>query len=214
MRFGAGEPLEDPPQVRVLDAAPGVGHGEHHGRVLDPGADLDPVTGRGVRHGVLQQCVERHRDPVTVAEDGRLGHRAQPPVPGRVTPPVQRVHHHGLDRDRCQVQEVGTLRRGEQQHPGGQPAQPHQLIGHHPRVLGDDRVGDRPLDQLGVAEGHRDRGAEFVGGVLEEPALLLQQPQVLLGDPLHLLHGGKPFLGGGQQTMTRNISAISGTSAR
>ena len=112
-----------------------------------------------MRHGVLQQGVERYREPVPVAENGGLGHRAQPPVPWYVPPPVQGVHHYGLDLDRRQVQEVGAFGRREQQHPGGQPAQPHQFVGHHPGVLGDDRVGDRALDQLGMAQRHRDRGA-------------------------------------------------------
>jgi hypothetical protein len=49
-----------------------------------------------------------------------------------------------------------------------------------------------------VAERHGDRGTQLVRGILQELALLLQQAQVLLGDPLHLLHGGQPFLGGGQ----------------
>jgi transposase len=54
---------------------------------------------------------------------------------------------------------------------------------------------------------------------LQELALLLQQADVLLGNSLHLYHRAQPLLGGRQppaasQTITRNISAISGTSAR
>ena len=77
-------------------------------------------------------------------------------------------------------------------------AQPGQFAGDHPGVRGHPLVGGGPLDQFGVAEGHGDRGAQLVRGILQELALLLQQAQVLLGDPLHLFHGRQPFLGGGQ----------------
>ena len=148
----------------------------------------------GVRDGVLEQRVQRDRQPVAVDQDGRLGRGGQPPPAGRVAPPVERVDRHRVERDRLEVQEVRAARRGQQQHPGGQPPQPHQLVGDHVGVLGDLLVGDRALDQLRVAERHRDRRAKLVGGVLQEPPLLFQQPQVLLRDPLHLFHRRQPPL--------------------
>jgi len=148
--------------------------------VLTAGAELDEVVGGGVRDGVLEQCVEREPEPVAVDEDGRIGGVGQPPPPRGVAPPVERLDRHGLERDRLEVQEVRAARRGQQQHPGGQPPQPHQFVGDHVRVIGDDAVGDRALDQFRVPKRHGDRRAEFMGGVLQEPPLLLQQLQVLL----------------------------------
>src|SRR6266516_6214754 len=79
------------------------------------------------------------------------------------------------------MQEARGPRRSQQQQPVRRAAQPGQLAGDHPGVRGHALVGDRLLDQFGVAERDRDRGAQLVGGVHEELALLLQQAQVLLG---------------------------------
>ena len=187
--------------------------------VLVAHADLDAVPRPGVCDGVLQQRVQRHREPVGVAGHGGLGRLAQPPVARHVPPPLQRIQHQGIGGHRGHLEEVRRPGRGQQQQPAGQPAQPGQFPGDHPGVRGEALVGGGLLDQLGVAERDGDRGAELVGGVHQELALLLQQAHVLLGDPLHLLHRGQPSWVAASlrrpcSTMTRNISAISGTSAR
>jgi hypothetical protein len=73
VRLGAGEAAEDVAQVVRRDAAARVGHPDDRVAVLQPPADLDAVTRLGVRDGVLQQRVKRHREPVGVADEGRPG---------------------------------------------------------------------------------------------------------------------------------------------
>jgi hypothetical protein len=143
----------------------------------------------------FDQGVQGQRKAVVVGQHGRLLHALdlKRPPPGRAAPPAERVDHQGLDLDRRQLQEIRTARRGEQQHPGGQPPQPPQFVGDHPGVLGDHRVGDGPPDELRMAKRHGDGRAQLVGGVLQEPALLFQQPQVLRRDPLHLRHRRQPL---------------------
>src|SRR5262245_54297479 len=85
---GPGEPVEYPVQVGGLDAAARVAYGQDRMPILAAAADLDLVVGCGVRDGVLDQRVERQREAVPVAENVRVGHRAQPPPAGRVTPPL------------------------------------------------------------------------------------------------------------------------------
>ena len=72
-----------------------------------------------------------------------------------------------------------------------------KLGDHHAGIIGD-LIGSRLLDQLGVTERHRDRGAKLVRRVEQEQPLLFKQAQVLPGDALHLLECRQPLLEGGK----------------
>ena len=52
-----------------------------------------------------------------------------------------------------------------------------------------------PGEQLGVGQGDRDRGAQMMRGVLEEPALRVEQAGVLLADELAFGIGADPPVG-------------------
>ena len=129
-----------------------------------------------------------------IGADGHFGDFPEPPAAGRVSPPVERFHHHRVDPDRRHVKEARVARRREQQQPAGQPAQPGELADHDAGVVGDRVVGGRLLDQLRVPERHRDRRAELVRGVQQEHPLPLHQAQVLLGHPLHLVERRQPLV--------------------
>jgi hypothetical protein len=193
-RLGTREPAEDPLQIRFRDAAARVRHGEHGVPVFDPRAQLDRVVGPGVGDGVLKQRVKSHRQPVPVAEDGRLGYLAEPPPARGVSPAVERVDHYRVDAHRRDVEEAGVSSAGEQQQAAGQLAQPRELADDHAGILGHHLVGGGLLDELGVAECHRDRRAELVRGVEQEQPLLFEQPEVFLRYPLHLVHRRQPLL--------------------
>ena len=101
----------------------------------------------------------------------------------------------------------------------GQPARPDQLAGDQPGVHGHLGAGRRLLDEFRVAERDGDRGTRLMGGVLQELALLLRRAQVSSGDPLpSSIAVSRSWWAASRlrpcQTITRNISAISGTCAR
>jgi hypothetical protein len=193
-RLGSREPAEDPLQFRLGDPAPRVAHGQNGAAAHHPGAEFDAVFRPRVRDRVLEQRVERHRQPVTVGDDGRLGHLAEPPHALGVPPAVERVDDHRVDAHRREFEEARVSRAGEQQQAARQPAQPREFADDHLGVLGDHLVPGRLLDELGVAERHRDRRAELVRGVEEELPLLLKQAQVLRRDALHLFHRDQSLL--------------------
>ena len=156
--------------------------------------NLDRVRLIGMLHRVLDHGVERDREPVGVA---------RAPTTSSVE---HRTHRRGVAAHRwtasttswstptgTAVRHLEILRARQEQETVGEPAQPHQLVGDHRGVLRDGGIGRLPLDQLGVAERHRDRRAELVGGVLDEAALALEETNVVQRDAFR-------FLGGRQST--------------
>ena len=97
--------------------------------------------------------------------------------------------HEPLDADRHRVRQLEVHRARKQEEPIDESAQTHQLVGDHRGVLRDRRIVRLALDQLRVAERHRDRRAELVGGVLDESTLTLEEPHVVHRHALRFLRG-------------------------
>ena len=122
------------------DAAAGVGHGQHHAVVLQARADLDAVA--------AAWCARR-RSPAARRAPPRAGRGrrgrwprppGQPPAARHVAPPVERVRP---PRTRpgpgSGAGKSGSSAEASSSNRVDQPPQPHQLVGDHPGVLGDDR---------------------------------------------------------------------------
>jgi hypothetical protein len=58
MRVDAGEPVEDPPQLRSGDAIARVRHAKHDRCTFQAGAQLNAAVDVGVRNGVFDQRIQ------------------------------------------------------------------------------------------------------------------------------------------------------------
>ena len=185
------EPLEYPLQVLGSDAPPGVPNPDRDLVCGANGGELDDIAPRAELHGVLDQGVDRNREPVRVRLHLRLVHHAQAPLAWNRAPAPQRLYQDRLHLDLDLAQEVGVVRRGQHQQAIREPAQPHQLVHRDLRVF-VEACGGRAGDQLDVAQRDRDRRPKLVRGVLDELALPVGKPLVRLGDPLQVFQGRQP----------------------
>ena len=146
---------------------------------------------------VLQQGVHRETQPFPVCvHDDRIEPPELPAPLGGRHPLAEHLHRKVIKADRLGTQEIGVLRGGDHQQPLAQPPEPDKLADDHLDValLMAAAVGQLAGQQFGVAERDGDRGAQLVGGILQEPALGGEQPCVLRADRGTFLVGGEPAL--------------------
>src|SRR5438093_8247980 len=168
-----GEPVEDPVEVRAGDPGSRIPNGDHRSRGAPSHGHLDRVLGARVVHGVLDEGIERHGQAVRVGLGLNLIEVTQEPSPWRRRPPVVRIQHDPADVDRQPMEEVRILLPGQQEQAVGQPPESLELILDDAGIVRDHRIPGGAFDELGMAERNRDRRAELVGGVLDEPPLPL-----------------------------------------
>ena len=147
--------------------------------------------------GVLDQRVEREREPFPVGLCRHAVQPAGPPAPvGRRPPAPDQLRDQLVKGKRLRVQECRVGGGGDDEKPFGDPPQPGQLADDDRDVLTLLAVArERAGQQLGVAEADRDRRPQLVGGVLQEPPLLGQDPGDLRGDQLVRALGRQPAPG-------------------
>jgi hypothetical protein len=166
----AGEAFEDAFLVLLGDPDPGVGHPQPDPPASRAGPERDPVAVAGVLHGVGGELQQRLGETLAVGQDGRLGHLGDGPLPAAEGAGLG----HDLDGqvgniNGCEGQEVGLLGLGEHDEVVHDPAHPLQLIGD--QGGGVAPVGRVVAHQLQVPADDRDRRAELVAGVVQEPPL-------------------------------------------
>jgi hypothetical protein len=123
-----------------------------------------------VLDGVGGQLDERLGEALAVGQDGRLGQAGDPPAPRSQGPGLgQDLHGQVGHVHRSQGQEVRLLGLGEHDEVVDNAAHPVQLVGD--QGGGVAAVRRVVAHQLQVAADDRDRGAQLVAGVVQEPPL-------------------------------------------
>ncbi len=138
--------------------------------------------GVGVLDGVLEQRVERRPQPLGVGQQPAGGQLAQPPGPrGDLRPAHEHILQQRLELELGDLHEVGLVGRRQHQQPLDDRVDASEL------VEGDVDLGPAlavAVQQLEVATGDRHRGAQLVGGVVDEALLALEHRAPLLGQRL------------------------------
>ena len=146
----------------------------------------------GVADRVLQQLVQRDRQPVAVDHHRDVGDRTQRPLARRRHPPA--LEQLVDERLQARLGRQQEARRGsalDQQQLVDQPLHPLQL-GHHRVADGADLLVAGAVvaaEQVDVAARDRDRRQQLVRRVGDEVALALQRRPQVRGQPVALGHG-------------------------
>ena len=177
--FAAGptatETLEDPRLlVAGIHARAGVAHPEMGLGPVHARADGDLIPVLGVFDGVVGEAGQRLRHALAIGDDAAWARRVHGPLAvGHAAHLADQLIQKRIQVHCLELQEIGTLRTGQQREVFDETAHPVELVGHEldgrPALGGI--LGVLLGEQLEVSAHDRDRSAEVMAHVAHELSL-------------------------------------------
>src|ERR671937_984652 len=119
--LAASEAFEDLRDLGRIDPPAPIRHLEHEDRPLGARGHLDAIAGLGGMDRVLDQRVDRRREPVLIRAPRTLDLNVDPPIPGRHGPPPHDgLRHEVLDHDVAEHEEPRVVGARQREQPFGE----------------------------------------------------------------------------------------------